>query len=152
MISFKLEKTGRWIRVPVYAVIVVALWIGLVVLFNVLVVQQGHAASPCMLKNVTGGMPCPTCGATRAAMDLAQGDLLSALWRNPLVLLAEVALLGWLCVRLVSGHSIRMRVAKAARPWLWWAAGLLVIANWAHVVVIDGPWSAKPEASNEASR
>jgi len=37
----------------------------------------------CPLHLMTG-IPCPTCGATRAALDLAHGDLLAALAVNPL--------------------------------------------------------------------
>lgn len=38
----------------------------------------------CVFKAVTG-MPCPTCGGTRAVEALAAGRFLEALWLNPMV-------------------------------------------------------------------
>ena len=38
----------------------------------------------CAVKGITG-IPCPTCGSTRAIVHLAQGDIAAALLMNPLV-------------------------------------------------------------------
>jgi hypothetical protein len=39
---------------------------------------------PCWFRCLTG-LPCPTCGATRCALELAHGDFLGALHQNPLM-------------------------------------------------------------------
>lgn len=140
MMALRLEKTGRRMRIPLFAVALVALWAALIVLFNVYVVQPGHADTPCMFKNVTGGVPCPTCGATRSALDVLHGDIGHAIWRNPLVVAAEVLIIVWVGVRLATGYSIRLQTTKTGRRWLWVAATVLFLANWVHVIAIDGPW------------
>lgn len=44
----------------------------------------GHVGfSPCIVKHLTG-VPCPSCGATRAALALLQGDVSAAIALNPL--------------------------------------------------------------------
>ncbi len=64
--------------------------------FLFLTVSSGFAAScfawislglpwpVCLFRRLTG-LPCPTCGATRAALALAHGDLLGAIRQNPLM-------------------------------------------------------------------
>jgi hypothetical protein len=41
--------------------------------------------------NELTGIPCPTCGATRSVVHLAQGDILSSLGVNPLTSLCFIA-------------------------------------------------------------
>ena len=41
------------------------------------------AFTPCPFKTITG-MPCPSCGTTRAILLLSQGQLTESLWLNPL--------------------------------------------------------------------
>jgi hypothetical protein len=59
------------------------------------------------------GLPCPGCGATRAALALTRGDLAGALAHNPLVALGLVGLLG----------------AGALAPLWVWARGPLPVAH-----------------------
>lgn len=44
----------------------------------------------CVFKGITG-IPCPTCGATRAVMHLSRGDIIASLEMNPLVAIAVVS-------------------------------------------------------------
>lgn len=46
----------------------------------------------CPLRTLTG-VPCPTCGSTRAGLALLHGDILGALQLNPLATLAGLAFL-----------------------------------------------------------
>ncbi len=60
---------------------------------------------PCMFETITG-LNCMACGATRATFALARGDLLTAVYYNPLY----VVLLGWalyLYIRLVLSLIVR---------------------------------------------
>jgi hypothetical protein len=82
------------------------------------------------------GIPCPTCGVTRAALALAHLDLASALRVNPLATLAWMALVPG---GLVAGIStLAGRPPKEPR-WDWrpderLGLVLVVAANWAYLV------------------
>lgn len=58
----------------------------------------------CTFRQVTG-VPCPSCGATRAGLALAQGDLLVALSNNPLVVIGLSILFGWSVYRVFERWS-----------------------------------------------
>lgn len=95
---------------------------------------------PCTFKNLTG-LPCALCGGTRSAHALLQGNISSALYLNPLSLVA-VALLAILSLLLLwealAGRALTNWAALPAhvRPWmllslaglllLWWAPHLLI--------------------------
>lgn len=88
----------------------------------------------CPLRRLTG-IPCPTCGATRAALALAQGELAAALGFHPLV---TVLLLGAGLYALAAGISLlvtrRIPVLRASRKTWRRVAGallLLIAASWA---------------------
>ena len=92
----------------------------------------------CGVKAMTG-VPCPTCGGTRAAMALALGQPVRALWLNPL---AALGLLGagvyaayaW---SVVFGWMKPVRTGWLTPPMpaaLRWGAGLLLVANWLYLI------------------
>jgi hypothetical protein len=93
------------------------------------------AAPACPLKSLTG-WPCPSCGATRAALALARFDPGSAFAVSPL------AALGW--VALVAGGLVAgaLALAKVELPeppstlpgWLRAAVVAAVLANWVYLV------------------
>ena len=88
---------------------------------------------PCPLRTITG-IPCPLCGMTTAATELASGDLGAALAANPFVLV-------------LAGFTLVMAVLMAARALGWapgaaqwpasrrrqgyWVAAVLAAASWA---------------------
>ena len=89
---------------------------------------------PCLIRSVTG-WPCPTCGATHAAVALSRLDLAGALVANPLVAAAGVVFLaGGLVAGAAAllGHPFREpRLGPGAR----WAAIIAVATNWIWVAV-----------------
>lgn len=96
--------------------------------------------STCPFRALTG-IPCATCGMTRAFVRLAHGDLPGALSASPLGALAAGAC--WLfaaaaALRLALGlpwPEIRPRLARKLA-----VAGLLaLLANWAFLVVAERP-------------
>ena len=87
---------------------------------------------PCPLHTMTG-FPCPTCGATRAALHLARGDVLAALAVNPLAAggLTFGVLGGLLAPAWVAVRGPLPRVAPERR-WRWLIAAVLA-GNWIYV-------------------
>ena len=91
----------------------------------------------CFFRSVTG-VPCPTCGGTRAALALSRLDLAGAFHANPLVSLALLVLVGGGVVAgalALAGRGVR----EPARFPAWVRAGLVVVlaANW-FFLIVDG--------------
>lgn len=87
---------------------------------------------PCPLHVMTG-LPCPTCGTTRAALHLAHGDVLAALAVNPLAAggLTLGVLGGLLAPAWVAVRGPLPRVTPERR-WRWLVAAVLA-GNWIYV-------------------
>jgi hypothetical protein len=98
--------------------------------------QLAAGAPGCPVKSISG-LPCPTCGATRAAVALAELDLLAAVALNPLVAAAWMGLVvGGLAALLwsVTGRqlpSVPRRLPLA--PRLAFVAAVAV--NWFYLVI-----------------
>ena len=91
----------------------------------------------CAFRSLTG-LPCMTCGATRAALALAHGDFLGA-WRlNPLAVVAiggiavfDVYALAVLAMR---RRRLRVSVPRRATRWLLLVGAASALVNWAYVL------------------
>lgn len=89
----------------------------------------------CPFKSLSG-MPCPSCGTTRAAVALARLDLMDAVAVNPLATLAWLGLIG--------GGLIAGLRAVCGKPWpepRWqlsapgrWLLLSVILANWIYLV------------------
>jgi hypothetical protein len=85
------------------------------------------------------GLPCPTCGATRALAALAHGDLPAALSFNPLVAIASLLLVAAGLLSLAS-RALRVgipvpRPGPARQRLLRASAAGLILANWAYLIL-----------------
>ena len=92
--------------------------------------QIAAALPGCHFEAVTG-LPCPTCGATRAALALSRLDLAEAVAINPLAALAALAFVlgGYVAgVAALAGRSVRIRAPAGGALRL--LALLAVAANW----------------------
>jgi hypothetical protein len=89
---------------------------------------------PRCLWHAATGIPCPTCGTTRAAQALLHGDPWTALAWNPLTGAAGCAfLLGGAIVPLWVLLNAPVPVLESA-PRLRIAAVAVLLANWAYLV------------------
>jgi Protein of unknown function (DUF2752) len=92
----------------------------------------------CLFHAATG-LPCLTCGATRALGDLVAGDVPGALAMNPLATLGAFALVPWGLgdlALMTRGRALSLEVAPAAARVLRMAAVAVVIANWAYLIAV----------------
>jgi hypothetical protein len=88
-------------------------------------------APPCLFRSLTG-LPCPTCGTTRAVVALSHLDLTRALALNPLATAAVVVfLLGGLAAGVASWLGRPLREPPRWHPAARLAALLAIGANWA---------------------
>jgi hypothetical protein len=90
---------------------------------------------PCIFHSLTG-IPCPTCGTTRAATAILDGDLLAALTANPLAAIA--GLLFVVGAPLAALWAVaRWPVPVLPQPLPMWSrvvAVALIVANWLYVI------------------
>ena len=79
-------------------------------------------------------MPCPSCGAGRAAMALARGRVAEAIALNPLLTAAGGAMMLWLLVRVFTGRRLRVAMSRREQFAAALAGGLALAANWAYLI------------------
>jgi hypothetical protein len=113
-----------WLAAAVSAVALRPLWLAIAPLLR-----------PCVFRSLTG-VPCPTCGTTRAAAALLNGDLPAAIAANPLATAAGLLFIVgaplvalWTVAR---GPIPILPIPLPARSRI--AVIGLVIANWAWVI------------------
>lgn len=87
----------------------------------------------CLFRRITG-LPCPTCGSTRAALAALDGRPLDAISLNPLLPLAFALLGAWIVLRVGFGRDVVLRLGRTGRIALWTIVALLVLADWAYVI------------------
>lgn len=97
--------------------------------------QVSSLLMACPFRTITG-LPCPTCGITRAALALSQFDFAGALVRYPLMTLVWLALIGG---GLLAGLSVllRIEIPEPPRTLQNWQIVLLLgalLANWAYSI------------------
>jgi hypothetical protein len=91
----------------------------------------------CAFKQLTG-LPCPTCGSTRALGQLALFDLGSAFAMNPLAATAAFVLLAWALADLAllpRRLSVRLVLRPDVAPWVRLAFLLLAASNWVFLLL-----------------
>jgi len=90
----------------------------------------------CMFKGLTG-LPCPTCGSTRAAARLFDLDLPGAMAMNPLAALVAVVIAAWAVADLAllpSRRSLRIELSPRLRYLLRAAILIAFFANWVYLL------------------
>lgn len=128
-----LPRVGRRIRVPVWAVAVVFVWLALVGLCEWLEPADANVPSLCRVKAVTG-IACPTCGTTRAVKAAVTGDVIGAWLFNPFVVTALLAGALWLTWRFATGRAVVLRLNRSGRIAVWSVIAALFALNWAYLI------------------
>jgi len=100
-------------------------------------IQKGWIVfGTCGLKMLVG-VPCLTCGATRATIHLLHGNLGAALAMQPLVIVAYIGLSFWGIVSLgsfLAGKQVRVKLTSRQNTAVKAALLVLPFANWVYLI------------------
>ena len=86
----------------------------------------------CLLKRLTG-LPCPTCGLTRAVCYALQGDWAASLGFHPAGILVAVSLVGWvswMSLEAWRGQALWMTGRRTMAKIAGAAVALISLAGW----------------------
>ena len=119
------------IKYPVFIVLILT---GYFLLYNYSkTLVSPKNISPCIFKNLTG-IPCPSCGSTRATVQLIQGQFWNSILINPLSLITNVLIVlssFWMAFDLIrQKESFFPFLKKDWNKWLKIGLLILVLANW----------------------
>jgi hypothetical protein len=92
----------------------------------------------CSFKLVTG-LPCLTCGGTRATWRLLALDPAGALAMNPLAAIGVVAIAAWAAADvalLARGCALRLTLSPRAAHVVRFGAVAALFANWAYLIAV----------------
>jgi hypothetical protein len=90
---------------------------------------------PCIFRTLTG-LPCPTCGTTRAAVAFLHGDLVSAFVSNPLATLIGILFIAGAPIAalwVVSGRPA-IELPQTRSQWLRWILVGVIAVNWLYLI------------------
>jgi hypothetical protein len=90
----------------------------------------------CVFKGLSG-LPCPTCGSTRAVARLFDLDLAGALAMNPFTTVVALVIAAWAVVDLLllpRGRALRVGLSRSVGRALRVAAFVAFVANWVYLL------------------
>ncbi len=121
-------------RLPLAAALLTGLWGAGVVFVTQLSTHRGDVPPVCHLRRLSG-VPCPTCGSTRATLALAKGDLLGAIAWNPWLIAVYFMFGVSLAARLTRQPRYNLIARLLARPRVAVVLLLSTLAlNWIYVL------------------
>ncbi len=125
--------TPRNLGIPWWGGSLVALWLAVVGASAWLGHVSGQYPVLCLFKRVFG-VPCPSCGTTRAVLALINGQLWMAVRMNPLMTLILICLSATAVARILFRRGVRLELTMRERCVLYTTSTLAVTGNWAYVV------------------
>ena len=131
--ALALETVTRRPAWPAGLMLGFALWVAVSLGVMAAAESAGRSFTLCHFKRWTG-LPCPTCGTTRAAGRMLCGDPVGAWLCNPLIVTAGAGYGALLILRVLFGRRVVLRLSRRRRALAWAAAGVLVLANWAYLI------------------
>lgn len=97
--------------------------------------EEGPVACPF---RVVTGLPCATCGLTRATHWLLRGDVARAFTINPLdtvfLLLAVPTVVAVWVANRTRGVAVQVSMSQTERRVAWIALAAITLANWTYVL------------------
>ncbi|MHC4159936.1 MAG: DUF2752 domain-containing protein [Planctomycetota bacterium] len=118
---------------PVWAVIVVLVWLALGGVAVWLSSHHDRVVTLCLIKRFTG-LPCPTCGFTRGVLSLLGGMPGQGWLYNPLLFSVFVLFFLATGIRVIFAYAVTIRLSRRERAIAWLLAGVLFASNWAYVI------------------
>jgi hypothetical protein len=126
----EIDHERLWLSIALAGAALVVFWIA-----------AGHEELPlilCPFRTITG-IPCLTCGGTRALLALVRGDLGTALFWNPLVACAGVVGAAWLvyaaAVTIFRAPRLRIRLGERERTLCHAGVWAVVASNWVFLIL-----------------
>jgi len=135
--KFKLVQVSRRPQWPLWAVLLVLVWLALGGASVWLSLHLGQPLSLCVFKRATG-LPCPTCGFTRGVLWLLRGRPGQAWLYNPLLFSVLTLFITVTTIRILFARSIAIRLTRTERVIAWLLAAVVFAANWAYVILYIG--------------
>jgi hypothetical protein len=132
-VRIALLPASRLPSVPAWAAAVAAAWAG-----GVLVLHAAAPSLPTCRFHALTGVPCPTCGGTRAVASALHGDVLGAFAASPLVFAALLVAASVLLLRVLTARRVHLRLERGEGVLAWTVAGALVAAHWTYLVARGG--------------
>ena len=124
-------------RNKLYSILILACSFGLIYLLINTVTKQNETIRVCFIKSVTG-IPCPSCGSTRAIQLIFQNKWIDSLAMNPFGIVAAVLMIvipTWIFFDVVFKKETFFKWYKKMeviirKPWLATILILVVLLNW----------------------
>jgi hypothetical protein len=124
---------SRWPNWPLWAVGVVGVWLVLVIGVEIVSRSYGTSVVICPMKRFFG-LPCPTCGSTRAGLAMLSGHPVRAWLWNPLMVTLGIAVAIVLGVRLATGYTLKLNLTRREKCLLGAVFLLALAANWVYLL------------------
>lgn len=129
----RLVEAQRRLPLPTWALGIVVIWLAVVAFYTALARSVEHVPSLCVFRTVTG-LPCPTCGTTRATFAFARGDVLAGVLYNPFVVTAVTIGLIFCVVQWMFGKRIEIAMSPRSNRFGWALVAVLFLTNWAYLI------------------
>jgi len=131
---YNVSRRPRW---PLWAVLLVLLWLATGGTTIWLSNHLGQSVQLCLFRHLTG-IPCPTCGFTHGVLSLLKGRPGQAWLYNPLLFSILCLFFTAAGVRILFARSVRFRLRRRERIIAWSLAATLFFINWAYVILYVG--------------